>query len=67
MKQDLPPYTLRVVQAVRHSGIDRTTLYRAMREEQLPYLRRGRVRLIRVADLERWLDSLVVSGTGDDK
>ncbi len=67
MYQEPTPYTLRIAQAVRHSSVDRSTLYRAMREEQLPYIRRGRVRLIRVADLHQWLDSLLVQTPGGSK
>lgn len=67
MTQEPTPYALRVAQAVRHSSVDRSTLYRAMREGSLPYIRRGRIRLIRVTDLQRWLDSLLVQTPGDQK
>ena len=60
MNLESTPYTLRIAQAVRHSSVDRSTLYRAMREGHLPYIRRGRIRLIRVADLQHWLDSQLV-------
>lgn len=53
----VPPYTLRVAQAVQFSGVDRTSLYLAMKAGDLVYLKRGKVRLIRVSDLQRWLDS----------
>lgn len=57
MHAAIPPYTLRVAQAVQFSGVDRTSLYIAMKEKKLVYLKRGKVRLIRVSDLQRWLDS----------
>jgi hypothetical protein len=61
MNTALPPYTLRVAQAVQFSGVDRTSLYIAMKEKKLAFLKRGKVRLIRVRDLTRWLDSLETS------
>jgi predicted DNA-binding transcriptional regulator AlpA len=53
----VPPYTLRIAQADQFSGVDRTSLYQAMKDGKLVYLKRGKVRLIRVSDLQRWLDS----------
>lgn len=57
MHAAIPPYTLRVAQAVQFSGVDRTSLYQAMKDGKLVYLKRGKVRLIRVSDLQQWLDS----------
>lgn len=67
MNPEPTPYALRIAQAVRHSSVDRSTLYRAMREGQLPYIRRGRIRLIRISDLKQWLDSQLVQNLGTSK
>jgi excisionase family DNA binding protein len=44
-----------IAEAVRLSGLGRTFLYSEMAENQLPYITRGRRRLIRLEDLHSYL------------
>jgi len=54
----LRPLALRLDAAVRLSGLSRSEIYRRAREGELPLLKIGNRTLVRVADLERILDSL---------
>jgi len=47
---------LKVKDAVSASGLGRTTLYDAMQRGELPYLKVGASRLIKVSDLDALLE-----------
>ncbi|MFH8346920.1 helix-turn-helix domain-containing protein [Streptomyces sp. NPDC018045] len=47
-------------QAAKALGFGRSTIYALMAEGELPYVKRGRSRRIRVADLERYAANLEV-------
>jgi excisionase family DNA binding protein len=46
-----------VPEAVRLSGLSRSTLYKEMQEGRLGAIKMGRRRLIRLSELHRWLGS----------
>lgn len=50
--------TLTIPEAVRASGLSRSSIYVAMQQGQLSALKAGRRTLIRVVDLENYLASL---------
>jgi len=52
------PLVLSVEACARVTGLGRTKLYEALATGELPSLKIGRRRLIRVATLEAWLASL---------
>lgn len=58
--QMIRPLAVSPSEAARMAGIGRTKLYQVLAANQLVSIKLGSRRLIRVADLEAWLDSLSV-------
>ena len=56
-----PPLAVAPAEAARLAGIGRTRLYEAITNGELPSLKLGTRRLIKLADLEAWLDRHTVS------
>ncbi len=54
----MQPLSMRVPEAVRLSGIPRSSLYEAMRRGELVARKAGRRTLICLTDLEAYLESL---------
>jgi len=52
------PFALQVPDAVRISGLGRSSIYAAMKEGKLPYRKAGRRTLILVDDLRRFIEAL---------
>ena len=52
------PFAVSISEAVRLSGIGRSSLYQAIRRGELSIRKSGRRSLILVADLQRWLSEL---------
>lgn len=50
-------YALSIAEACHRSGIGRTSLYHAIKRQELKTLKVGTRRLIPAAELERWLAS----------
>lgn len=50
------PLAVAPAEAARLSGLGRTRLYEAITSGELPSLKIGARRLIKLADLEAWLD-----------
>jgi len=50
------PLAVAPAEAARLAGIGRTRLYEAITNGELPSLKLGTRRLIKLADLEAWLD-----------
>ncbi|MGE0044904.1 MAG: helix-turn-helix domain-containing protein [Hyphomonadaceae bacterium] len=56
-EQSLPqPLAVAPAEAARISGLGRTRLYEAITSGELPSLKIGARRLIKMVDLEAWLD-----------
>jgi excisionase family DNA binding protein len=55
-ERGITPLTLRISEVVNATGIGRSTLYRAMGDGELEYLKIGRSRLIRYSALTAYLD-----------
>lgn len=55
-RASIAPLAVSPAQAARLAGIGRTRLYEAIRSGELPSLKLGARRLIRIVDLEAWLD-----------
>jgi excisionase family DNA binding protein len=51
------PYAISILEAVRLSGIGRTSIYQAIGRGELPIRKSGRRSLILMADLHRWLST----------
>jgi excisionase family DNA binding protein len=58
---DTPRVALSVADAADSLGISRATAYNLMRDGRLPYVKLGRRRLVRTADLAAFLDGLTGS------
>jgi excisionase family DNA binding protein len=58
--QMIRPLAVSPSEAARMAGIGRTKLYQVLAANQLVSIKLGSRRLIRVADLEAWLDNLSV-------
>jgi excisionase family DNA binding protein len=56
---------MKVRDAVAASGLGQSTLYEAMQRGELPYLKVGASRLIKVADLEEFLERHRVSAAAE--
>ena len=54
----MSPLGLSIAQAVRASGVGRTTLYEEIKEGRLRAVKRGRRTLILADDLKQWLGAL---------
>lgn len=52
------PLAISISKAARHAGIGRSTLYEQIKAGNLASLKIGKRRLIRIADLDAWLQSL---------
>jgi excisionase family DNA binding protein len=52
------PPVLTIPEAEKRARLGRTSLYQAMDEGKLPYLKWGRARRIKTADLDAFIDSL---------
>jgi excisionase family DNA binding protein len=52
-----PAIAVAPAEAARRAGVGRSTLYLALRSGELPSLKLGRRRLIRLDALDAWLDS----------
>jgi excisionase family DNA binding protein len=63
----LEPIAISISEAVRLSGISRSSLYQAIRRGQLPVRKSGRRSLILTSDLQRWLSELPTSEARDDR
>ena len=47
-----------IPQACERIGLSRSTLYELLNQRQIPSIKVGRRRLVRIEDLDRWLASL---------
>jgi excisionase family DNA binding protein len=54
-----------VSEACTRIGISRSKLYELLNEGEVPSVKIGRRRLIRVADLDRWLEALPSQTPGE--
>ena len=52
------PYAVSILEAVRLSGIGRSSIYQAIGRGELPIRKSGRRSLILTADLQQWLSKL---------
>jgi len=52
------PIAVTIPEAVRFTGISRSSLYEAMKRGDLPARKAGRRTLIRLVDLEHYVESL---------
>ena len=60
----LKPLAVSPAEAARLIGVGRTRLYEAITSGELPSLKLGTRRLIKLADLEAWLDGHAAQGAG---
>ena len=65
--QRIEPYAISILDAVRLSGIGRSSIYQAIRRGELPIRKSGRRSLILTADLQRWLSELPTSEARHDR
>jgi excisionase family DNA binding protein len=63
----IEPYAISILDAVRLSGIGRSSIYQAIRRGELPIRKSGRRSLILTADLKRWLSALPTSEARHDR
>jgi excisionase family DNA binding protein len=61
------PYAISISEAVRLSGIGRSSIYQAIGRGELPIRKSGRRSLILTADLQRWLSELPTSEARHDR
>jgi excisionase family DNA binding protein len=61
------PYAISILEAVRLSGIGRTSIYQAIGRGELPIRKSGRRSLILMADLHRWLSELPAGEARHDR
>jgi excisionase family DNA binding protein len=61
------PYAISILEAVRLSGIGRTSIYQAIGRGELPIRKSGRRSLILMADLHRWLSELPAGEAHHDR
>jgi excisionase family DNA binding protein len=61
------PYAISILEAVRLSGIGRSSIYEAIRRGELSIRKSGRRSLILTADLQRWLSELPSSEAYHDR
>ena len=61
------PYAISILEAVRLSGIGRSSIYEAIRRGELAIRKSGRRSLILTADLQRWLSELPTSEARHDR
>jgi excisionase family DNA binding protein len=54
----MPPFGFTINDAVKASGIGRTTLYQEIKAGRLRAVKRGRRTLILADDLRQWLETL---------
>ena len=65
--QRIEPYAISILDAVRLSGIGRSSIYQAIRRGELPIRKLGRRSLILTADLQRWLSKLPTGEARHDR
>ena len=65
--QRIEPYAISILDAVRLSGIGRSSIYQAICRGELPIRKSGRRSLILTADLQRWLSELPTSEARHDR
>lgn len=58
----MPPLSVTILDAVRHSGLSRSAIYEALKRGDLKARKAGRRTLISFADLEAYLASLPTWG-----
>ncbi|MBB6511003.1 excisionase family DNA binding protein [Rhizobium soli] len=51
------PITYTVANAIKATGLSRSTLYNLMKAKQLPYIKVGKRTLLKVSDIEALLES----------
>jgi len=61
------PYAISILEAVRLSGIGRSSIYQAIGRGELPIRKSGRRSLILTADLHRWLSELPTGEARHDR
>ena len=61
------PYAISISEAVRLSGIGRSSIYQAIRRGELSIRKSGRRSLILTADLQRWLSELPTGEARHDR
>lgn len=59
---DMVPLAVSIAEAVRISGVGRTSLYYAIRRGELVIKKRGRRSLVEVSTLKAWLAGLPEAG-----
>ena len=62
---DTEPLAVSIAEAVRLSGIGRSSLYRAIKSGELAIRKRGRRSIVEMTALKRWLADLPKGGTGN--
>jgi excisionase family DNA binding protein len=63
---DVFPFAVSIVEAVKITGIGRSSLYSAIAAGMLKTRKAGRRTLIEVSELRRYIESLPVSGRSKD-
>jgi excisionase family DNA binding protein len=63
----MPPIAISILEAVRLSGISRSSIYQAIRRGELPIRKSGRRTLILTADLQRWLSEMPTGEARHDR
>lgn len=54
---NVTPITYTVANAIKATGLSRSTLYNLMKAKQLPYIKVGKRTLLKVSDIEALLES----------
>lgn len=52
------PIAVSIAEAVRLSGVGRSSIYEAVNRGEIPIRKRGRRSLVMVEDLRRWIEAL---------